>query len=221
MLRSTIELGLACAAIATSCGAAIAAPSWPDTFLARVEALALVETLNANLLGSRSATQTLTDWCALHQMAETPTIVAHLQRGVAKEITSDQRHTLDIGPNEPVIYRRVYLSCGAHVLSQADNWYVPARLTPAMNAALLSSDVPFGRVVQPLHPRRQTLSVTMRWHVLPPDWEMHAPAPDHPQHEIGMPQILFEHRAIVSANGRPISEVDESYTSAILDFQPH
>ena len=35
-----------------------------------------------------------------------------------------------IGPDEPVAYRHVRLRCGDHVLSEADNWYVPSRLTP-------------------------------------------------------------------------------------------
>lgn len=214
-----------CAAVpivmAASLAAAVAAPAWPASFEGRLEALALIETLNANLLASRSATETLTEWCAAHHMAEPPKLVAHLQRDVAKPISPEQRRALDIGPNEPVVYRRVDLACGSHVLSRADNWYVPSRLTPAMNAALVSSDIPFGRVVGPLHPRRQTLSVKMLWQALPQGWEMRPVPADDPAQKLVVPALLFEHRAVVyAANGQPISEVDENYTSEILDFRP-
>ncbi len=174
-------IGCAMMVLAASALADAGAPSaWPDTYQARLEVLALIETLNASLLASRSATDTLTDWCAAHHMAADPKIVAHLERGIAKPISPAQRQDLDIGPDEPVVYRRVELACGSHVLSQADNWYVPSRLTPAMNAALLSSDIPFGRVVRPLHPRRQTIAVRIFWHPLSQGWEMRPPPPAHP-----------------------------------------
>ena len=47
--------------------------------------------------------------------------------------------------------------CGSVVLSEADNWYVPSRLTPEMNRLLDTTDAPFGRVVQAVHFRRRTL----------------------------------------------------------------
>ncbi len=198
-----------------------AAPAWPDNYQARLAILALIETLNASLLASPSATDTLTDWCAAHHMAQEPKIVAQLQRRIIKPISTEQRRALDIGPNEPVVYRRVELACGIHVLSQADNWYVPSRLTPAMNAALQSSDIPFGRVVRPLHPRRQTIAVKIFWQPLPQGWEMEPPPADRHAQKLVIPPLLFEHRAVLyAADGKPISEVDESYRAEILDFRP-
>ncbi len=203
---------------------AFAAPAaagsvWPDTFRSRLEALALMETLNATLLASNSATKTLEDWCAAHHMAADAKIHAHLLRDVQKPISAEQRRRLDIGPDEPVIYRRVELTCGDHILSQADNWYVPRRLTPAMDSALAATDIPFGRAVEGLHPHRQTFAVTVLWHPLAEGWEM-APAPaDHPDSELTVPPLLFEHHAVLyAADGTPISEVDESYTDDIFGF---
>ena len=46
------------------------APPWPDTFLTRLESLALIETLNASLLAARSATFTLDKWCTDHKLAD-------------------------------------------------------------------------------------------------------------------------------------------------------
>lgn len=55
-------------------------------------------------------------------------------------------------------YRHVRLMCDDTMLSEAHNWYVPARLTPAMNAALADTDTPFGKVAAPLHFTRERLA---------------------------------------------------------------
>ena len=69
------------------------------------------------------------------------------------------RALLKAGSDEPIRYRRVKLTCGTHVLSEADNWYVPARLTPQMNADLDTSNTPFGVAVKALNFHRATLDV--------------------------------------------------------------
>ncbi len=116
-------------------------------------------------------------------------------------------------------YRRVKLLCGTLVLSQAENWYVPARLTPEMNRRLDSSDTPFGRVVQPLHFQRHTLSSTLLWHALPEGWEMNAAAADQRAAELPMPSELLQQRALLSLpDGTPFSEVVETYTDRVLAF---
>jgi hypothetical protein len=54
---------IATAVAAPAAVAAQAPAAWPDTFTSRVEALALLQTLNADLLASRSSTATLEGWC--------------------------------------------------------------------------------------------------------------------------------------------------------------
>lgn len=206
-------------AVAMSASPLRAEPKWPDTFRSRLEALTLIDTLNATLLAANSATKTLEDWCAEHHLAADPTLHAHLLRDVQKPLPLAERQRLKIGPNEPVIYRRVELACGDHILSSADNWYVPGRLAPAIDRALVASDIPFGRAVKDLHPWRQTFAVVILWHPLPGRWRTASPPADRPNVDLAIPPVLFEHRAVVYAgDGKPISEVDESYTSDILDF---
>lgn len=198
---------------------ALAGTNWPDTFGARLEGLALMETLDADLLASNSATDILQHWCADHHMAADATIHARLLRNVHELVLPVVRRRLGIGPDEPVIYRRVELACGDHVLSRADNWYVPSRLTPAMNKALTTTDIPFGHAIKDLHPQRRTFAVAILWHPLPEGWEMTPHPGDHPDMALSIPPILFEHHAIVSGgDGKPISEVDEHYTRDVLDF---
>jgi hypothetical protein len=129
------------------------------------------------------------------------------------------REALDVKPDEPLGYRRVRLKCGDHVLSEADNWYVPARLTPAMNHVLETTDTPFGKAVAALHFRRHTLSADLLWRPLPKGWEMGAtPAPQEAG-PLTIPDHVLEHRAVLSTpDGEPFSEVVETYTSEVLAF---
>jgi hypothetical protein len=196
--------------------------NWSGSFVARVEALALLETLNAELLSNNSATLTLEHWCDIHHLASPPRIVADRVPDVDKPASPEQRRELDVTPSEPVRYRRVRLKCGPIVLSEADNWYVPSRLTPEMNKLLDATDTPFGRAVQPLHFQRHTLSAKVLWFPLPDGWEMNATNAKNAA-VVPMPTRLLEHRALLTLpDGTPFSEVVESYTADVLGFPiPH
>jgi hypothetical protein len=192
---------------------------WQDNFTSRLEVLALLETLNADLLSHDSATLTLDRWCGDHQLASPAHIVANLVRGADKEPTAEQRQLLGVSSSEQVRYRRVRLSCGDHVLSEADNWYVPSRLTPDMNKTLDTTDTSFGRVVRPLHFHRHTLSAKLLYSPLPKNWEMDAPMMEQHDAALAIPHAVLEHRAVLALpNGTPFSEVVETYTSEVLDF---
>lgn len=197
------------------------APIWPDTFLTRVEALALVETLNATLLAARSATFTLDQWCAEHKLSSETKIHAQLIRGVEKPLTAEQRQRLEIDEREPVKFRHVELKCGERMLSEADNWYVPSRLTGEMNTVLDTTNTPFGRAVAALQPFRRTFAVDILWKPLADGWEARPPLADHPQKPLTILAQLFQHRALViTPDLKPISEVAETYTSENLAFAP-
>ncbi len=199
--------------------AARAGTAWPDTYVSRLQALALVATLDADLLASRSATSVLENWCGSHGMAAPAILKAQLDPSIAKAPTAEQRERLGVDADEPVRYRSVRLACGGHVLSVADNWYVPARLTPDMNKALETTDTSFGRVVAPLKPTRRTVAASILWHPLPQGWEMAKPSADHPDQALAIPSVLFEHRALLYDEHRvPFSEVAEHYTNEILNF---
>lgn len=196
------------------------ATAWPDTFLARVEALALLETFNDELLTHDSATLTLERWCDVHRLASPARIVAE-RMPLDKPLSPEQRAELRIGPAESVRYRRVRLRCGPVVMSDADNWYVPARLTAEMNRQLDHSDAPFGKAVQQLHFQRRTLSSKLLWLPLPDGWEMMPAAIDSATAALIIPRAILEHRALLTLpDGTPISEVVETYTSDILAFPP-
>jgi hypothetical protein len=202
---------------------AVQTPKWPGDFLGRVEIVALLETLDAELLSHDSATLTLEHWCAAHRLATPATVTAARVTGMEKTPSSEQRQELRVGATEPIGYRRVKLSCGSIVLSEADNWYVPSRLTPEMNRILESTDTPFGKVVLPLKFQRHTLTSTMLWSPLPDRWEM-SPIPLQAHVDaLQIPDSLLQHIAVLTLpDGTPISEVVETYKGGLLAFPaPH
>ena len=83
-MKRTAQRGLAAALImlltTTIASAAVLAP-WPDSFVGRLEALALIESLNADLLAHDSATLTIERWCADHRLADPARIVAERVSG--------------------------------------------------------------------------------------------------------------------------------------------
>jgi hypothetical protein len=135
-----------------------------------------------------------------------------------KPLDAALRVRLDVAPDAALAFRHVRLVCGARVLSEADNWYVPARLTPDMNRRLDATDEPFGRVVKALGFRRQTLSAELLWSPLPPGWE----SAQGIRRETAAPRIpaaLLRHTAVLyTSEQKPFSVVVETYTSAVLDF---
>jgi chorismate-pyruvate lyase len=160
----------------------------------------LMQALNTELLSSRSATATLETWCRNHRLASEPKIVARQIPGATKAATADQRARLKVADQGQVKYRRVELKCGDRVLSIADNWYVPSRLTPEMNQLLDTTDTPFGRAVQSLEPYRKTISTQTLWNG-----------------KGAAPSALFEHRAVLyTHDGQPFSEVVETYQRQVL-----
>jgi hypothetical protein len=175
--------------------------------------------LNAELLSHDSATLTLDRWCAAHRLASPARIIAERVDAARQAPTDEQRQVLGANATEPIRYRRVRLVCGGHVLSEADNWYVPARLTPEMNRVLDTTDTAFGRAVQALDFRRRTLSAKLLWSPLPEGWEMGAPLPERRGATLTIPHEVLEHRAVLKLpDGTPFSEVVETYTGEVLAF---
>ncbi len=212
-------------AILAGCTLAPTAPL-SKQHLARVEVLALLQTLNADLLSHDSATLTLERWCADHHLAgnspsEQARIVAQRVRGEVKPIPADLREHLAITANDAIGYRYVQLACGTHVLSEADNWYVPSRLTAEMNQRLDTTDEPFGKVVKALGFQRRTLSAELLWSPLPSGWEMSAAnfARDADREPLRIPHALLRHQAILYTSAQvPFSAVVETYTNQLFDF---
>jgi hypothetical protein len=192
---------------------------WQDGPITRLKAQALLQTLNATLLSNPSATVTLQNWCADHQMAGEPRISALRDQTLHKPADATTRELFKVGADEPVGYRRVQLACGDHIFSEADNWYVKKRLTPEMNQMLDSSDTPFGLAVKALNFSRKTLSSSLLWSPLPVGWEMNMPAITTTKAPLAIPEQVLQHRALLSReDGTPFSLVVETYRRDLFNF---
>lgn len=193
--------------------------SWIGSAQDRLAADAALHALSDRLAASDSATLVLDGWCAEHRMAADPTITAERIRADARPAPPEIRALLKVSATERLGYRHVRLRCGTHVLSDADNWYVPARLTPDINRQLDTSDTPFGRAARPLQFRRHTLSSRHLWSALPRRSER--PASDRWPDRAGIDatDIVIENRALLLLpDGAPISAVVERYTGAVLAY---
>jgi len=93
----------------------------------------------------------------------------------------------------------VKLTCGTHVLSEADNWYVPERLTPEMNRTLDTTEIPFGTVVRPLDFHRKTVKMETL---------------DDPAHALRVTALLL------TGGGTPFSLVVENYSRELAGGKP-
>jgi chorismate-pyruvate lyase len=208
-------------ALLLATAAAAQQPRWTDTYESRVEILALLQTLNADILASTSATQVLERWCREHELAGEPRLVAHRVTGVDKPPTAEQLQRLGVSDVSELRYRRVALRCGAFTLSEADNWYVPGRLTEEMNRLLDTTNTPFGIAVRPLQPYRRTIAVTQLWSPLAKGWERHRRPRTRWRRRgvLTVPKDVFVHEAILyTATHQPFAEVRETYQSQLLAF---
>jgi hypothetical protein len=142
--------------------------------------------------------------------------------GAPASATPDQRARLQVSDTTELRYRRVQLRCGTRLLSDAENWYVPSRLTPEMNRLLDSTNTPFGRVVQPLAPYRRTFADSLLWMPLPAGWDRSTTtAPCASAGPLRIPPALFEHRALMyGSDQRPIAELREVYQGSALGAPP-
>lgn len=201
---AVLALAAAVGCVATPAPASAEGPPAIRSIEPRAGTERLIETLSARLLAAHSATAVLEAWCAERGLAADPRLTAVRVAGADKPLSAEQRERLAIGADELVRYRRVRLTCGGHVLSEADNWYVPGRLTPEMNTMLETTQAPFGRVVHPLAPTRRNLSLKMLW--TPGDAEL--PGPEN--------RLFFVEAVLSTAAGIPFCEVAETYTGAVL-----
>ncbi|AFC84773.1 hypothetical protein [Frateuria aurantia] len=171
---------------------------------AQQEAWRKLQLLNRRLLAEPSATAVLERWCG--GPCGPQRIEVRKRAQPARTLPEGLRQRLDAGADELIEYRRVALMYGGVTVSEAENWYCPARVAADMQHALEHSDQPFGRVVQALGFARETLCVDWLWQ-----------PGEHARGE--WPQAVLRHQAILRrADGLPFSAVIETYARAVLSF---
>jgi len=184
-------------------------------FVERLRMLAQLQSLNADLLSRDSATAVLQTLCARRDPNAPPIRARRLVVTANAEQLAEARRELGAPPDEPVVHRRVELMCGSEVLSRADNWYLPSRLTAGMNHTLTTTDTPFGVAVQALRFQRRTLTSRLLFTPLPTGWETRVAA----DFDLASPPPadVLEHRAVLQTpDGHRFSMLVEVYTNQIF-----
>ncbi|MBL8554867.1 MAG: hypothetical protein JNL41_11360 [Phenylobacterium sp.] len=186
-----------------------------SNYVRRLRLQAQLQTLNADLLSHDSATAVLQALCDRH-MPDAARIHARRLEGRDEPAAANAaREELGAAANEPIRLRRVELACGETVLSRADNWYLPGHLTTEMNAALETTQTPFGVAVRALAFQRRTRLARLLFDPLPYGWEALAPA--GLDEALCVPADVLQHRALLqTSDGRPFSLLVETYTAAVL-----
>jgi len=184
-------------------GSSRAAPGLAALALTLTACTPALPRFEAALAANDSATAALRQWCGARQIADPAAIRALPVPGELAPPPADAAALLKVDAPAALGYRHVRLSCGAAVLSEAHNWYVPARLTAPMNSALASTDTPFGTVAAPLHFTRERLAS-----------QRGAGA--------GCPAgTILTHRALLRLpDGAPLALVVECYTRTNLQRRP-
>lgn len=177
---------------------------------------ALIHNLSTRLTSGATATETLLAWCEEHGLSHGP-ITANVRQRFSPSVLPDTVLTaLEPAPGTTVHYRQVQLMRGTLRLATAENWFVPQRLTAAMNDRLHMTDLPFGTVVAPLCPSRRTLVAHVRPRSADPSEDppqLHASA-HHPQ-----PEIILEHQAVIfSESGTALALVKEKFCVELVSF---
>ncbi len=142
--------------------------------------------LHKKLLASPSAT------AVLREVFGDPVEIIRVT-GAAVPPMASQCAALAVADGAEIVHRQVVLVAAGRKVSDADLWYVPARLWPGMAETLLSTTVPFGTVVAPMQPSRETLAARI---CTPGE------------------RYALHHEAILRADGQPIALVHEYYFRA-------
>ncbi|MET0530138.1 MAG: hypothetical protein ABW003_17670 [Microvirga sp.] len=158
---------------------------------------ALVWALNTRLIAGATATEALLTWCEENDLSDGPITVEVRQKFSPAIVPDDVLPALELNPGETINYRQVRLMRGTLPLTMAENWFVPQRLTAAMNEALNETETPFGTVIAPLRPVRRILAASIQ-----------------PQ-----PGIILEHVALIrSGSGPALALLKEGYLPDLVSF---
>jgi chorismate-pyruvate lyase len=165
----------------------------------------LARTLSERILRADSATDELERWCRDWGIGD-GRIVALCARDAICEAMDDD--SLDALQRRDVCgktrFRRVRLATAGLVVVDALNWYFPDHLTSQMRERLETTDIPFGRVIGALRPKRRTFLVRRYTRL--------------DAHQASDPGgLAFEHRAVVhKEDATPLAVVHERFRMALV-----
>ena len=154
---------------------------------------------------SRTATAFLNDWLYEEFGVIDAELCIDILQTETDPVCEALLRLLDVEQPADLAYRRVVISHDSVALSEAQNWYVPKRLTVEMRRAIARTRQPFGHIVGPIVAHRDELPRMTQ-----------ASIPDSPKPRCKAP-ILECSALLRRSDDKPISLVREWYTSAIVE----
>jgi chorismate-pyruvate lyase len=167
-----------------------------------------IHSFSERILRSNSVTDQLERWCGEYMIGN-GRLVALRTRNEPQEVIDDE--SLDIlstyKSHGKIRFRRVRLATAGLTLVDAMNWYFPDNLDSDICHKLETTDIPFGRAISHLNPRRRTFFV---WRATPEQLV-------NRRGLIDPSSIAFEHRAVVCREDNvPLAVVHERFRSTLL-----
>jgi hypothetical protein len=205
-----------------SAGASGIFPAHQGNIFHAVVVTTLINDFMTLLRNNASATAALEQWCESRLQAfgspAQARVIAECDRLATKPLNAVSRARLEVSPTEPINFRHVRLCCLGRTLLEADNWYVPSRLTQAMNYSLETTDMPFGRVVRTLNFNRTILNSNrlLSTHATDPTNRDQQQA--RREQNIDSETVVEDQALIRRSDGVVISFVIESYKHDLLTF---
>jgi chorismate-pyruvate lyase len=168
----------------------------------------MMHALSERILRSNSATEELERWCGERAIGD-GCLVALCDRHATAEMCDDESlealYPWDV--RGKTTFRAVRLATAGIVVVEAFNWYFADHLSPEMRTTLETTDVPFGRVVKPMKPKRRTFLVRR----CTPEQMNRGNSPTDPA------ATAFEHRAVLYGEADvPLAIVHERFLKVLV-----
>ena len=163
--------------------------------------LSSIHSFSERILRSNSVTDQLERWCSENKIGNGRIVALCARHAPQEAIDHDSLDALSEHKSPgKTRFRRVRLATAGLTLVDALNWYFPDNLTSDICHELETTDIPFGRAIKPLKPRRRTFAV---WRAAPEQLV-------NGQGMIDPATTAFEHRAVVYREGNvPLAIVHE------------
>jgi chorismate-pyruvate lyase len=180
----------------------------PDPYSSRN----LMHSLSERILQANSATEELERWCRDHAIGDGHIVALCARHAPAETFDDESRDAIYpcLGVDR-TRFRKVRLATAGIVVADALNWFFPDNLTRGICDSLETTDVPFGRAIRHLDPRRRTFLVRR----CTPGQLVDA------DQAIDPTSTAFEHRAIVYRDDNvPLAVVHERFRAILVLRMP-
>jgi chorismate-pyruvate lyase len=172
----------------------------------------LMHSLSERILQANSATEELERWCRDHAIGDGHIVALCARRAPAETLDDESREAIYpcVGVDH-ARFRKVRLATAGIVVADAFNWFFPDNLTPDICDSLETTNIPFGRAIRHLNPRRRTFLVRR----CTPGQLVDA------DQTIDPTSTAFEHRAIVYRDDNvPLALVHERFRAILVLRMP-